>query len=62
MSQEQIHAAVDDAHSAGFQVGIHANGDVTIGLAGVLSQNGQKVEFGPGEGYRIAIAADPVTL
>jgi predicted amidohydrolase YtcJ len=32
MSQEQIHAAVDEAHQAGFQVGIHANGDVTIDM------------------------------
>ena len=30
MTQEEIHEAVDDAHSSGFQVGIHANGDVTI--------------------------------
>ncbi len=30
MTQEEIHAAVDDAHSSGFQVGIHANGDVAI--------------------------------
>lgn len=33
MTQEQIYAAVDDAHSHGFQVGIHANGDVTIEMA-----------------------------
>jgi predicted amidohydrolase YtcJ len=32
MTQEQIHEAVDDAHSHGFQVGIHANGDVTIDM------------------------------
>jgi len=30
MTQEEIHSAVDDAHSSGFQVGIHANGDVAI--------------------------------
>lgn len=30
MRQEQIYDAVDDAHSHDFQVGIHANGDVTI--------------------------------
>ena len=30
MTQEEIHEAVDDCHSSGFQVGIHANGDVAI--------------------------------
>ena len=32
MSQEEIHEAVEDAHRHGFQVGIHANGDVTIDM------------------------------
>jgi predicted amidohydrolase YtcJ len=32
MTQAEIHDAVDDAHSKGWQVGIHANGDVTIDL------------------------------
>lgn len=32
MTQAEIDAAVDDAHSHGWQVGIHANGDVTIGM------------------------------
>ena len=32
MTQEEIHEAVDDCHQAGFQVGIHANGDVTIDM------------------------------
>jgi hypothetical protein len=32
MSQEDIHEAVEDAHRHDFQVGIHANGDVTIGM------------------------------
>ena len=32
MSQEEIDQAVDDAHRHGFQIGIHANGDVTIGM------------------------------
>jgi len=31
MSPEEIHQAVEVAHRAGFQIGIHANGDVTIG-------------------------------
>ena len=32
MNQEQIHAAVEDAHLHGFQVGIHANGDLAIDM------------------------------
>lgn len=32
MTQEQIHEAVDDAHRNNWQVGIHANGDVTIDM------------------------------
>src|SRR5438067_1195444 len=32
MTQDEIYAAVDDAHQHNFQVGIHANGDVTIDM------------------------------
>ncbi len=32
MSQEEIHEAVEVAHRANWQVGIHANGDVTIAM------------------------------
>ena len=32
MSQEEIHEVVEDAHRHGFQIGIHANGDVTIDM------------------------------
>lgn len=32
MSQEEIHEAVENAHRNGFQIGIHANGDVTIDM------------------------------
>lgn len=32
MSQEEIHKVVEDAHRNGWQVGIHANGDVTIDM------------------------------
>jgi predicted amidohydrolase YtcJ len=32
MSQEEIHEAVEDAHRHDFQIGVHANGDVTIDL------------------------------
>jgi predicted amidohydrolase YtcJ len=32
MTQEEIHEAVEDAHRHGFQIGVHANGDVTIDM------------------------------
>lgn len=32
MSQEEIHESVENAHRNGFQIGIHANGDVTIDM------------------------------
>ncbi len=32
MSQEEIHDVVERAHRSGWQVGIHANGDVTIAM------------------------------
>ena len=32
MTQEQVHEAVGEAHRAGWQVAIHANGDVTIDM------------------------------
>ncbi|MBI4487386.1 MAG: amidohydrolase [Acidobacteria bacterium] len=32
MTQDEIYAAVDDAHSHDFQIGIHANGDTTIDM------------------------------
>ena len=32
MSQEEIHDAVENAHRNDFQIGIHANGDVTIDM------------------------------
>ncbi len=32
MTQEEVHEAVEDAHRAGWQVGIHANGDVAIDM------------------------------
>ena len=32
MTQDQIHESVEDAHRHDFQVGIHANGDVTIDM------------------------------
>jgi predicted amidohydrolase YtcJ len=35
MTQEEIHEAVEDAYRHNFQVGIHANGDVTIDMVNV---------------------------
>ena len=32
MTQEQLYDAIDEAHSRGWQVGVHANGDVTIDM------------------------------
>ena len=32
MTQEEIHEVVEDAHRRGFQIGIHANGDVAIDM------------------------------
>ena len=32
MTQDQLYEAVDDAHAHSFQVGVHANGDVTIDM------------------------------
>jgi hypothetical protein len=32
MTQQEIHEVVEDAHRNGFQIGIHANGDVTIDM------------------------------
>ena len=32
MTQDQLHEAVDEAHSHNWQVGVHANGDVTIDM------------------------------
>jgi predicted amidohydrolase YtcJ len=32
MTQDEIYQAVDDAHQHNFQIGIHANGDVTIDM------------------------------
>ena len=32
MSQEEVHEVVEDAHRNGWQIGIHANGDVTIDM------------------------------
>ena len=40
MSQEEIHEVVEDAHRNNWQVGIHANGDVTIRATDGDSEHG----------------------
>src|SRR5262249_58617432 len=32
LTQQQLYDLIDDAHSHNFQVGVHANGDVTIDM------------------------------
>jgi predicted amidohydrolase YtcJ len=50
MTQEEIHEVVEEAHRAGWQVGIHANGDVTIDL--VLNAYERVLERWPREDPR----------
>ena len=50
MTQEQIHEAVEDAHRSGWQVAIHANGDVTIDM--VLNAYERVQELWPRENTR----------
>ncbi|MEX2284941.1 MAG: amidohydrolase [Gemmatimonadota bacterium] len=53
MKPEQINAAVEDAHRAGFQIGIHANGDVTIGYVLDAYERAQKLLPRPDARHRI---------
>ena len=53
MSQDEIDAAVDDAVSHGFRIGIHANGDVTIGM--VLNSYERVLKDWRGENPRLRI-------
>jgi predicted amidohydrolase YtcJ len=53
MSQEEIHKAVDDAHQAGYQIGIHANGDVTIEMVLNAYERAQKQWPRPDPRHRI---------
>lgn len=50
MTQEEIHEVVEDAHRAGWQVAIHANGDVTIDM--VLNAYERMAEEYPREDTR----------
>ena len=45
MSQEEIHEVVEDAHRNNWQVGIHANGDVTIRATDGDSEHGARKDF-----------------
>lgn len=53
MDQAQIDAAVDDAVAAGFRIGIHANGDVTIAMVLDAYERVLKDWKGPNPRYRI---------
>ncbi len=53
MSQAQIDAAVDDAVANGFRIGIHANGDVTIGMVLDAYERVLKNWQGPNPRFRI---------
>ena len=53
MSQEEIDEAVEDAHRLGFQVGIHANGDVTIAMVLNAYERVQKLWPRPDPRHRI---------
>jgi predicted amidohydrolase YtcJ len=53
MTPAEINAAVEDAHRAGFQIGIHANGDVTIGYVLDAYERAQKQWPRPNTRHRI---------
>jgi predicted amidohydrolase YtcJ len=53
MDQAQIDAAVEDALAHGFRIGIHANGDVTIGMVLDAYERGLKSWTGPNPRLRI---------
>jgi predicted amidohydrolase YtcJ len=53
MDQAQIDAAVDDAVAAGFRIGIHANGDVTIAMVLNAYERVLKDWKGPNPRFRI---------
>ena len=53
MTPDEIHEAVEDAHRAGFQIGIHANGDVTIGYVLDAYERAQRMWPRPDARHRI---------
>jgi len=53
MSQEEVHEAVEEAHRAGWQVAIHANGDVAIDHVLNAYERMQKLDPRPDARHRI---------
>ncbi len=53
MTQEEIDAAVDDAVAHGFRIGIHANGDLTIGMVLKAYERVLRGHKGPNPRHRI---------
>lgn len=57
MSQEEIHEVVQEAHSAGWQISIHANGDVAIDRVLNAYERVQREHPRPDPRHRIAHAS-----
>ena len=53
MNQEEIHEAVEVAHRANWQIGIHANGDVTIDMVLNAYERAQELWPRPNPRHRI---------
>ena len=53
MTQEEIHGAVEDAHRNDWQIGIHANGDVTIAMVLSAYERAQAMWPRPDPRFRI---------
>ena len=53
MTQQEIHERVEDAHRNGWQVGIHANGDVTIDMVLLAYERVQRQWPHPDRRHRI---------
>ena len=53
MTQDELHEVVDDAHRAGFQIGIHANGDRAIEMVLDAYERAQQTDPRPDPRFRI---------
>jgi predicted amidohydrolase YtcJ len=53
MTQEEIDAAVEDAHRRRFQIGIHANGDVAIDMVLKAYERAQRIAPRPDPRHRL---------
>jgi predicted amidohydrolase YtcJ len=53
MTQDELHEVVDDAHRAGFQIGIHANGDRAIGMVLTAYERTQRSHPRPDPRFRL---------